>query len=122
MATATLRDGMAGTPDKDGGEIALSHSLERAVGMTYHHTRRCIMGRSKIAITLDEDTLGAIDRLVSERRFPNRSQAIQEALDEKLSRLSHTRLAQECAKLDPGLEQALAEEGMCGELAEWPEY
>ena len=54
--------------------------------------------------------------------FPNRSQAIQEALDEKLSRLTHSRLAQECAKLDPGLEQALAEEGMGGELAEWPDY
>jgi len=80
------------------------------------------MGRAKIAITIDEQTLGAIDRLVSEHRFPNRSQAIQEALDEKLSRLTHSRLAQECAKLDPGLEQALAEEGMGGELAEWPDY
>jgi len=80
------------------------------------------MGRAKIAITIDEQTLGAIDRLVSERRFPNRSQAIQAALDEKLSRLSHSRLAWECAKLDLGLEQALAEEGVDGELTEWPEY
>ena len=80
------------------------------------------MGRAKIAITIDEATLGAIDRLVSEHLFPNRSQAIQEALDEKLSRLAHSRLAQECAKLDPGPEQALAEDGMGGELAEWPEY
>ena len=80
------------------------------------------MGRSKIAITIDEETLGAIDQLVSERRFPNRSQAIQEALDEKLARLSHTRLAQECAKLDPSAEQALADEGMGAELHEWPEY
>ena len=80
------------------------------------------MGRAKIAITIDEDTLGAIDRLVAERRFPNRSQAIQEALDEKLSRLTHARLAEECAKLDAGLEQALAEEGMGEELAEWPDY
>jgi Arc/MetJ-type ribon-helix-helix transcriptional regulator len=80
------------------------------------------MGRAKIAITVDEETLGAIDRLVAEHRFPNRSQAIQEALDEKLSRLTHARLARECAKLDPGTEQALAEEGMSGELAEWPDY
>ena len=80
------------------------------------------MGRSKIAITIDEETLGAIDQLVSERRFPNRSQAIQEALDEKLARLSHTRLALECAKLDPSAEQALADEGMGAELDEWPEY
>ena len=80
------------------------------------------MGRSKIAITIDEETLGAIDRLVSEHRFPNRSQAIQEALDEKLSRLTHSRLAQECAKLDPASERTLAEKGTNGELAAWPEY
>ena len=80
------------------------------------------MGRSKIAITIDEETLGAIDQLVSERRFPNRSQAIQEALDEKLARLSQSRLALECAKLDPSAEQALADEGMGAELDEWPEY
>jgi hypothetical protein len=59
---------------------------------------------------------------VSEHRFPNRSQAIQEALDEKPSRLAHSRLAQEGAKLDPGLEQALAEEVIGGELAEGPDY
>jgi metal-responsive CopG/Arc/MetJ family transcriptional regulator len=70
------------------------------------------VGRSKIAITLDEGTLGAIDRLVVELRFPNRSQAIQEAVDEKLSRLSRNRLAQECGNLDRGFERALAEEGM----------
>jgi Arc/MetJ-type ribon-helix-helix transcriptional regulator len=80
------------------------------------------MSRAKIAITLDEQTVGEIDRLVSEHRFPSRSQAIQEAVDEKLSRLSHNRLAQECAKLDPDFERALAEEGMGGELATWPEY
>ena len=80
------------------------------------------MGRSKIAITLDAKTLGAVDRLVSERRFPNRSQAIQEALDEKLARLSHTRLARECALLDAAFEQALAEEGMGEELDQWPQY
>ncbi len=80
------------------------------------------MGRSKIAITLDEHTLGAIDQLVAERRFPNRSQAIQEAVDEKLARLSHGRLARECAKLDPVSEKAIAEEGMGVELDQWPQY
>lgn len=80
------------------------------------------MGRTKIAITLDERTLGQVDRLVSEHRFPSRSQAIQEAVDEKLVKLSRSRLAQQCAKLDPDYERALAEEGMGGELAEWPEY
>jgi metal-responsive CopG/Arc/MetJ family transcriptional regulator len=80
------------------------------------------MARAKIAITIDQETLDEVDQMVAERLFPNRSQAIQEALDEKLTRLSRSRLARECAKLDPLFEQALADEGMDGELAEWPEY
>ena len=56
----------------------------------------------------------------SERRFPNRSQAVESALAEKLGRLARTRLATECAKLDPALEQRLADEGLDGDS--WPEY
>jgi Arc/MetJ-type ribon-helix-helix transcriptional regulator len=80
------------------------------------------MARLKIAITLDADSLSELDRLVTERRFPNRSQAIQEAVDEKLARLSRSRLAVECAKLDPSFERSLADEGMSGDSASWPEY
>lgn len=80
------------------------------------------MPRSKIAISLDETTLYRLDRLVKKAVFPNRSQAIQEALDEKIERLGRSRLARECAKLDPVLEKALAEEGLSKELREWPEY
>lgn len=32
------------------------------------------------------------------------------------------RLAEECAKLDPGEERALAEEGLCADTEAWPEY
>ncbi len=80
------------------------------------------MRKAKIAITLDDDLVARIDSLVLERRFPNRSRAIQEAVEEKLSRIEHTRLAVECAKLDPAFEQQLADEGLSGDLAEWPEY
>ena len=80
------------------------------------------MGHAKIAITLDESTLHDLDKLVERRRFPNRSKAIQEAVEEKLERISHGRLARECAKLDPAFEKALAEEGLGEELGEWPEY
>jgi metal-responsive CopG/Arc/MetJ family transcriptional regulator len=80
------------------------------------------MAKTKLAITLETATLEELDRLVTEHRFPNRSQAIQAAVEEKLTRLSHSRLARECAKLDPAAEQALAEEGMASELAEWPAY
>src|SRR5205809_1009105 len=44
--------------------------------MTYSHT----MSRSKIAVTLDRDTLARIDRMVRDGVFPNRSRAIQPAL------------------------------------------
>lgn len=80
------------------------------------------MGRAKIAITIDQMTLDELDRLVNEKVFANRSQAIQAAIDEKISRLNGRRLAEECAKLDPGFEKALAEEGVSEELGEWPEY
>ncbi|HWF59533.1 MAG TPA: hypothetical protein VN666_04395 [Nitrospira sp.] len=44
--------------------------------------------------------------------FPSRSQAIQEAAEEKLARLDRGRLARGCAKLDPVFEKTLAEEGL----------
>ena len=80
------------------------------------------MARAKVAISLDENTLNKLDRLVRARVFPNRSQAIQEAVAEKISRLDRSRLARECAKVDPAFEKALAEEGLSTELTEWPEY
>jgi metal-responsive CopG/Arc/MetJ family transcriptional regulator len=79
------------------------------------------MTTEKVAITLDQQLLSRIDRLVAEKRFPNRSKAIQEAVAEKLERLDRTRLARECTMLDQHAEQRLAEEGMVGEI-EWPEY
>jgi metal-responsive CopG/Arc/MetJ family transcriptional regulator len=75
-----------------------------------------------VAISLDESTLERLDQLVERAVFANRSQAIQEAVEEKLARLERSRLARECAKLDPTYEKALAEEGMSEDAAEWPEY
>ena len=80
------------------------------------------MSTAKVAITLDENLLRRLDRLVKNRLFENRSRAIQEAVREKLSRLDRDRLARECAKLDRKFEQALAEEGLSDEAEEWPEY
>ena len=79
------------------------------------------MGRAKIAITVDENALEEIDRLVRQGIFPNRSKAIEDALHDRVARLQRSRLARECAKLDPKEEQALADEGYVGE-GEWPEY
>jgi len=80
------------------------------------------MARSKVAISLDSDTLKRLDHLVRRKIFPNRSQAIQEAVNEKLGRLDHVRLARECANPDPRFEKVLAEEGMSEALDSWPEY
>jgi len=80
------------------------------------------MGKAKIAITLDEEFIGELDRLVDEHFFQNRSQAIQDAVNEKLSRLKRSRLSMECAKLDPAFEKAMAEEGIAEDVSQWPEY
>ena len=80
------------------------------------------MSTLKVAITLDEKTLTKLDRLVKAHVFPNRSKAIQQAVEEKLDRMDRRRLARECSKLDPNFEKRLAEEGLSLELAQWPEY
>jgi metal-responsive CopG/Arc/MetJ family transcriptional regulator len=76
----------------------------------------------KIAITLQPHLLTRLDQMVKAKRFPNRSQAIQEAIREKLERLARSRLAQECSRLDPQQEQALAEEGLGEDQEQWPAY
>jgi metal-responsive CopG/Arc/MetJ family transcriptional regulator len=80
------------------------------------------MDTAKVAITLNKKTLEQLDRLVKKRLFPNRSKAIQKAVEEKLQRLNRSRLARECAKLDPAFEKAMAEEGLSEDLSQWPEY
>ena len=75
-----------------------------------------------MAISIEKTTLEQVDRLVDDHVFPNRSRAIQEAIEEKLSRLKKTRLAEECAKLDLEVEQAMAEETLSEELRQWPGY
>ena len=80
------------------------------------------MAKTKIAVTLQSKLVQQLDTLVGERRFPNRSQAIEMAVAEKLERIQRARLARECAKLDPAEEKALAEEGVGSDLAAWPEY
>jgi len=80
------------------------------------------MPSAKIAVTIDQQLLSRLDRLVKERRFPNRSRAVGEALRDKLDRIDRSRLARECAKLDPKFEQQLAEEGLAEDVKQWPGY
>lgn len=80
------------------------------------------MAASKIAITIDDNLLKRLNLMVMNKVYPNRSKAIQEAVEDKLKRLERTRFAQECAKLDPKYDQNIAEEGFSMEIDEWPEY
>lgn len=79
------------------------------------------MPKTKVALTLDSTLLDRVDDLVARARFRNRSQAIETALAEKLARLGRTRLAEECAKLDPAEERRFAKEAW-GADSPWPEY
>jgi Arc/MetJ-type ribon-helix-helix transcriptional regulator len=80
------------------------------------------MSASKVTVSIDQKLIEQVDRLVTAKVFPNRSQAIQEAVHEKLSRIDRSRLARECAKLDKEFERKLADEGLAAEAAEWPEF
>jgi Arc/MetJ-type ribon-helix-helix transcriptional regulator len=73
----------------------------------------------KITVTLDRNTVADLDRWVREGKFPNRSRAVQSAVDMLNDRDKRTRLARELARIDPIEEKRLAEEGL-GET--WPEY
>ncbi len=71
---------------------------------------------------MESGLLRKVDYLVKERVFSNRSQAIQAAVKEKLSRVDRNRLARECAELNKAEEQTLADIGLASEVTEWPEY
>ena len=63
------------------------------------------MRRKKIALNIDRKPAASRDRQAKIKSRPNRS-----------------RLARECAKLDPAFEKALAEEGMAANGSDWPKY
>ena len=80
------------------------------------------MPKTKVALTLDSELLERVDELVAKQRFRNRSQAVEAALADKVTRLARTRLARESAKLNPKDEKRLANEGLIDALDAWPEY
>ena len=86
--------------------------------MKYHTT----MPKTKVALTLDSELLERVDELVAKQRFRNRSQAVEAALADKVTRLARTRLARESAKLNPKDEKRLTDEGLIDTLDAWPEY
>jgi metal-responsive CopG/Arc/MetJ family transcriptional regulator len=77
---------------------------------------------AKVTISIESRLLDRVDRLVKDRIFASRSQAVQAAVQEKISKIDNNRLARECAKLDKKEEQSFAELGMTADAREWPEY
>jgi metal-responsive CopG/Arc/MetJ family transcriptional regulator len=92
--------------------------------MVISHTdeRWCDMSAAEVAITMDEQLLRRLDRVVRQASFPSRSRMIQEAVEEKLIRMDRSRLARECAKLDRNEERRMAEQGLATEISQWPQY
>ena len=74
----------------------------------------------KVAVTLDERTVRDLDRWVSEGKYPNRSRALQTAVDRLAEREKRSRLIRELAKLDRKEERQMAEEGLGDES--WPAF
>ena len=66
------------------------------------------MGRAKIAITIDSSLLREIDELVARSHFPNRSRAIEIAVEAQLERARKGRLAREVANLVIVVERKLS--------------
>jgi Arc/MetJ-type ribon-helix-helix transcriptional regulator len=79
------------------------------------------MSTTKVAVTLEADSVKEIDRWVREGRFPNRSRAVQAALAEMRARHKRRRLIDALAKINRNQERAFAEEVFSGEPP-WPEY
>jgi Arc/MetJ-type ribon-helix-helix transcriptional regulator len=80
------------------------------------------MPTTKVAVTLDSRLLAEVDRWVAAGEFPNRSRAVQSALEQvRQARAKRPSLLQELAKLNAAEEQDLAEERLVGEVP-WPRY
>jgi hypothetical protein len=71
-------------------------ALDKSADVWYYSR----MDAAKITISLDQELLHRLERLVQSRRH----------------------LAQECVKLDPLEEQALADVGLASEVSQWPPY
>jgi Arc/MetJ-type ribon-helix-helix transcriptional regulator len=74
----------------------------------------------KVSVTLEKKTVAELDRWVREGRYPNRSSALQRAVDLLEEREKRSGLARELAKLNPVEERAMAEEGLGDDS--WPAF
>ena len=84
------------------------------------------MGKSKstitVTLTLDDNLIASIDREVQKALYPDRSLAIQEAIERRYGLRDKSFLERELAKLDPIEERRMADEFLPRDESEWPEY
>jgi len=66
----------------------------------------------RLVVSLDKRAVEKLDCWVKEGKYPNRSRALQAAVDLLIEREKRTRLARELSKLDRRKEQRMAEEGL----------
>jgi metal-responsive CopG/Arc/MetJ family transcriptional regulator len=64
---------------------------------------------AKITISIDSSLLRRVDELVRQEIFRDRSELIEAAVAEKISRLKKDRLAKECLKLSKTEERLFAD-------------
>lgn len=114
IASALLINGVAPANGRLEHFVAF-YGIQAAVLLPWINASRASrnpwMRSARITVTLDDGLLHRLDQLVNEHRFASRTRIVQEAVREKLDRLDRSRLARECAKLDPGEEKEVAEEG-----------
>ena len=70
------------------------------------------MSRVKISATVEQSVVAQIDNLVQQKIYPNRSAAIEGALEQVLRAQMDARIEAEAAKLNRREETELAEWGM----------
>lgn len=68
-----------------------------------------IMSAARFTVSVEDRLMQKLDRLLEAKVFNSRSHAVQVAVGKKISRMERSRLAEECAKLDPAEEVAMAE-------------
>lgn len=80
------------------------------------------MAKAKIAITVSPLVLNKLDAWVKSEHYASRSEAIEQAVETQLQRLERMRLTAQCALLNVGEEQAMADRGLAADAATWPAF
>ena len=78
------------------------------------------MPNTRVTITLDEEMVSQLDKLVKHGVFASRSKAIQVALEEKLSQIQKVRLSRDYLKLDQVFDKDITERRRRSTDDDWP--